>query len=79
LRRIVNRLIRAYGPPAEIAIELARELKLTDEDKKRINRENNDNRVAAEKRGLKLEELGQRNSGANRALLKLWEELDSDN
>lgn len=79
LRRIVNRLIRAYGPPAEIAIELARELKLTDEDKKRINRENNDNRIAAEKRGLKLEQLGQRNNGANRALLKLWEELDSDN
>lgn len=79
LRRICNILIRKYGPPAEIAIELARELKLTDEDKKRINRENNDNRVAAEKRGLKLEQLGQRNNGANRALLKLWEELDSDN
>lgn len=79
LRRIVNTLIRAYGPPAEIAIELARELKLTDDDKKRINKENNDNRLAAERRGLKLEQLGQRNSGANRALLKLWEEINSEN
>jgi CRISPR-associated endonuclease Csn1 len=89
LRRIVNTLIRAYGLPDEIAIELARELKLTDEDKKRINRENNDNRIAAERRSEKLlgqdkdgNQIGQpiaRNTGANRALLKLWEELNPDN
>ena len=78
LRRVVNQLIKTYGRPAQIAIELARELKLTDEDKKRLNRENNDNRIAAEIRGRKLEELGQRNTGANRALLKLWEELDGN-
>lgn len=79
LRRIVNRLIRAYGPPAEIAIELARELKLTDEDKKRINRENNDNRLNAERRSEKLLAIGQPDTGANRALLKLWEELNPGN
>jgi CRISPR-associated endonuclease Csn1 len=78
LRRVVNRLIRTYGRPAEIAIELARELKQTDDEKKRQNQENNKNRLAAEQRGYKLEELGQRNSGANRALLRLWEELDGD-
>lgn len=79
LRRIVNTLIRAYGPPAEIAIELARELKLTDEDKKRINKENNDNRLAAERRSEKLLAIGKPDTGANRALLKLWEELNTDN
>jgi CRISPR-associated endonuclease Csn1 len=79
LRRIVNRLIRAYGPPAEVAIELARELKLTDDDKKRINRENNDNRLNAERRGRILEENDILNTGANRAKLKLWEELNGDN
>ncbi|WEK43100.1 MAG: type II CRISPR RNA-guided endonuclease Cas9 [Candidatus Sphingomonas colombiensis] len=79
LRRIVNTLIRAYGPPAEIAIELARELKLTDEDKKRINKENNENRLAAEKRSEKLLGIGKPDTGANRALLKLWEELNPDN
>lgn len=78
LRRIVNRLIRVYGPPAEIAIELARELKLNDDQKKEINRRNNENRIAAEKRATKLLELGQHNSGANRALLKLWEDLDEN-
>jgi CRISPR-associated endonuclease Csn1 len=76
LRRVVNALIRTYGPPAEIAIELARELKLTDEDKKRLNRENNENRLGAEKRSEKLEKLGQPDTGANRARLKLWEELN---
>jgi CRISPR-associated endonuclease Csn1 len=76
LRRVINRLIRSYGRPPEIAIELARELKQTDEDKKRLNRENNENRLAAEKRSAKLLEIGQRDSGANRARLRLWEELN---
>lgn len=78
LRRTVNRLIEHFGRPTEIAIELARELKLTEEEKKRRNRENNENRLAAEKRAQKLQELGQHNTGANRALLKLWEELDGN-
>src|SRR3546814_4960574 len=79
LRRVVNRLIETYGPPAEIAIELARELKLTDDDKKRLNRENNDNRLAAERRSEKLLAIGKPDTGANRALLKLWEELNPAN
>ncbi len=89
LRRTVNALITRYGPPAEIAIELARELKLTDEEKKKRNRENNDNRLAAEKRSQKLlgvddrgEQIGCKiadDTGANRALLKLWEELNPGN
>jgi len=78
LRRIMNRLIRTYGPPAEIAIELARELKQSEDQKKEANRRNNENRIAAEKRATKLEELGIQNNGANRALLKLWEELDEN-
>lgn len=79
LRRVVNRLIRAYGPPVEIAVELARELKLSEEQKADYNRENARNRVEAERRSAKLIELGQPDTGANRARLKLWEELDRDN
>lgn len=78
LRRTVNKLIARYGPPAEIAIELARDLKLTDDEKKRRNRENNENRLAAERRSAKLRELGVADNGANRARLKLWEELDGN-
>lgn len=79
LRRVVNALIRVYGPPKEIAVELARELKLTDDEKKRRNRENNENRQAAEQRSEKLAKLGQLDNGANRARLKLWEELNPGN
>ncbi|WP_375391603.1 type II CRISPR RNA-guided endonuclease Cas9 [uncultured Sphingomonas sp.] len=79
VRRTVNRLIARYGPPREIAVELARELKLTDDEKKKRSRENNDNRQAAERRGRMLDEIGIENSGENRAKLRLWEELDGDN
>ena len=79
LRRVVNRLIRRFGPPREIAIELARDLKLSEDRKSELNRENAANRKAAERRSQKLRELGQPDTGANRALLKLWEELDPGN
>lgn len=86
LRRTVNRLIARFGPPAEIAVELARELKLTDEEKKDRDRQNRRNREDAERRSQKLlgidsdgVQIGRyiaEDTGANRALLKLWEELD---
>lgn len=79
LRRVVNRLIRAYGPPADIAVELARELKLSEEQKADYNRENAKNRAEAEKRSTKLIECKQPDTGANRARLKLWEELNREN
>lgn len=79
LRRVVNRLIKAYGPPQEIALELARELKLSEDEKDKLNRQNADNRRAAELRSGKLEELGVADKGSNRAIVKLWEELNRDN
>lgn len=79
LRRVLNRLIKRYGPPEQIAIELARELKLDEERKREINTKNRQNREAAVKRSKDLAEvLHQRDSGANRAILKLWEELSPD-
>lgn len=79
LRRVVNRLIKRYGPPEQIAIELARELKLDDERKREINTRNRQNREAAEQRSKKLLEIGMADKGGNRTLLKLWEELNRDN
>jgi CRISPR-associated endonuclease Csn1 len=79
LRRVVNALMRRYGQPQEIAIELARELKLSDDRKKEINTRNRENREAAEKRSQKLRNIGQADKGGNRALLKLWEELNPEN
>ncbi len=79
LRRVVNQLIKRYGRPEQIAIELARELKLNDERKREINNRNRENREAAEKRSQKLSAIGIADKGGNRALLKLWEELNPDN
>ncbi|WP_407048078.1 type II CRISPR RNA-guided endonuclease Cas9 [Methyloraptor flagellatus] len=80
LRRVVNALIRRFGVPKEIVVELARELKLSEDRKSEIAAENARNRRAAEQRSQKLrDELRQPDTGANRALLKLWEELGPDN
>ncbi|MEX2277371.1 MAG: type II CRISPR RNA-guided endonuclease Cas9 [Cucumibacter sp.] len=76
LRRLVNAMIGRFGRPERIAIELARELNLSDEEKSKINREIAVNTREAIRRGEKLKELGQRDNGANRLLLKLWEELN---
>lgn len=79
LRRVVNALIRRYGPPKQIAIELARELKLDDKRKQEINAKNRQNREAAEQRSKKLLGHNLPDTGVNRARLKLWEELNLDN
>lgn len=78
LRHVVNGLIRQYGKPAQIAIELARDLKLNDREKAEANRKIGENTRAAVKRSEKLRELGQKDNGHNRNLLKLWEELNPD-
>ncbi len=79
LRRVLNRLIKAYGPPHEIALELARELKLSEDEKKKINQSNARNREDAQRRSAKLQALQIADRGSNRALLKLWEELNYAN
>ena len=78
LRRLVNKIIGTYGKPDEIVVELARELKQSDKQKKELQKRNKKGREDAEQRGKKLEEFGQSNNGQNRALLRMWEELAED-
>ncbi|MBI1360427.1 MAG: type II CRISPR RNA-guided endonuclease Cas9 [Alphaproteobacteria bacterium] len=78
LRRLMNAIIRAYGHPSEIVVELARDLKTSDEQKKAIQARQKRDLQDALLRGQKLQELGQPDTGANRALLKLWEQLGKD-
>ena len=77
LQRVINALIRRYGKPDQIAIELARDLKLGDKQKEEFNRLNARNRRDAERRSQQLAELSVEDNGYNRVLLKLWEELAS--
>lgn len=78
LRRLVNRIITVYGKPDEIVVELARDLKLSEDQKRDVQRDIKKNTEAAIKRGDKLDELGVPNTGANRMKLRLWEDLGED-
>ena len=78
LRRVVNGLLKRHGKPGFMAVEMARDLQLSDKQKSEANRTIAKNTRAAEDRGKKLEEMGQQNNGYNRLLLKLWEELNPD-
>ena len=75
LRRVVNRIIARHGKPDEIVVELARDLKLSDDRKRELEKRNKSNRADALRRSQQLQELGQPDTGANRALLRLYEEL----
>jgi len=74
LRRVVNKLVEAYGKPEEIVVELARELKMSKEDKDAERQKIKDN-GAANKRRIGLIE-GARGVPSPELLrkLRLWEE-----
>ncbi|MCB2051969.1 MAG: type II CRISPR RNA-guided endonuclease Cas9, partial [Novosphingobium sp.] len=76
LRRLVNALIARHGIPDEIYVELARDLKLNEKQKSEHKRRIKENTDAAKARGTLLESMGERDTGGNRLLLRLWQELD---
>ncbi|AQT43184.1 CRISPR-associated endonuclease, Csn1 family [Bartonella apihabitans] len=78
VRRLTNRLIKAYGKPQQIVVELARDLPLSQEQKRKVNKTIKNNTDAAIRRSEQLGEIGKRDNGYNRLLLKLWEELGDD-
>jgi CRISPR-associated endonuclease Csn1 len=79
LEKLVNAIIAVHGRPDQIVVELARELKLNEKDKEEHNRRIRKDTAAAIARGEKLTQEGFVDNGANRVLLKLWEELNPAN
>lgn len=75
LRRLVNKIIEVYGKPDQIVVELARELKQSEAQKKEAIKRIRDTTADAIRRSEQLEQLGQPNTGHNRMLLRLWEDL----
>ena len=79
-RVIVNALIKKYGKPTQIAIELSRELKASREAKANIIKQQNENRKRNElinnnlQDGFKIEYPNR----TQRLKYRLWEELGSD-
>jgi len=78
LRRLINKIIEVHGKPYEIVVELARELKQSADQKAEAERVIKKNTDAAIRRGANLSELGQPDNGANRALMRVWEEMNPD-
>jgi CRISPR-associated endonuclease Csn1 len=78
LRRITNKLIDVYGKPDQIVMELARDLKTSEEERRKTARRNEANEKANVARDAVLASLGVEANGANRGRLKLWEELSTN-
>lgn len=82
VRKVVNALIDRYGNPAEVVVELARDLKQSKKQREEIQRE----QTANEKRNKRIAEdiagiLGITPEGVRRDDIKrwiLWEELSRD-
>ena len=75
LRRLLNRIIDIHGKPDQIVVELARELKQSEQQKRDTMKRIRDTTADAQRRSAQLEELGQPDTGHNRMLLRLWEDL----
>jgi CRISPR-associated endonuclease Csn1 len=75
LRRVINALIEVHGPPEQIVLELARDLKRSKDDKDKAQRENRKNEDANRRRAADLEAAGLAVTPANLRLLRLWEDL----
>ncbi len=75
LRKVINDLIRRFGPPTQVVLELARDLPLSDRGLKDLERQQKDNQDSNDNRRKELEKLGVINNYDNRLKLRLYEEL----
>ena len=77
IRVVVNDLIRRFGAPEQIVLELARDLPLSAEGKKELETTQKKNQDENVRRNALLGEWGETESYENRMRLRLWEELDA--
>ncbi len=78
LQRVVNRLIRRHGKPNKIAVELARDLKMSEKQKADLGRRQFANQKNNARHADLLTSHGQQVNGNNLTLVKLWQELPTD-
>ncbi|MCH8157895.1 MAG: type II CRISPR RNA-guided endonuclease Cas9 [Nitrospinae bacterium] len=76
LRLVVNEILKVHGRPAEIVVELARDLKQSQKQREETQKEQARNQRNNERIAGEMEKLGVTNNGLNRAKFKLWEELN---
>ena len=75
--KVINAIVRTYGPPEAVRVELARELKQTFEERKKTENRQNKNREANETAREEVEkDKGSRATGLDIVKYKLWKEQD---
>ncbi len=72
---MLNAVIRAYGHPSEIVVELARELKQTWEERRETTQRQTENQKKNERRKEQLVAAGAAPTGERMLRMRLWEEL----
>ena len=77
VRKVVNAIIKENGNPQEVTIELARDLKISRDEKRDMERKQGENQKENESLEKELKTFGQRNNYENRLKLKLFKELAS--
>jgi CRISPR-associated endonuclease Csn1 len=78
LRQLVNALVKRYGPPSQIVIELTREFGASGKKRHEIMAQQKENQDRNDRYAAELTELGVHNSRENRLKLQLWYELGQD-
>jgi len=78
LRKVVNALVKKYGPPQEIVLELGKDIKLGNKEKERMKKSIRDNTKINEEIDKILENNDIRSNHDNRLRTKLWLELGSE-
>lgn len=76
---VVNALVARYGPPAQIHVEVARDLGQSAEGRREASSKRAQNEKANDVLRAELTALGQRDNFANRERLKLYNELSTLN
>jgi len=76
LRKVVNKLVGEFGKPSEIIVETARDLPLSAEGRKELDRGQKKNQDKNENINKLLSENDVTQTYENRLKYRLWEELD---
>jgi len=76
IRKLINALIAQHGKPAQINVELARELKQNQKQRKEERRRNRENQERHELARKLFAEVGAHDTGDNRLRHRLWLEQE---
>jgi CRISPR-associated endonuclease Csn1 len=78
VRQVVNALIKQYGHPSEIVVEVLRELAHSAKQRAEIEKEQKANKDRRDRWAKELAGLGLPVNGRNMAFMRLWEEQADD-